>query len=378
MDDALRIYPGPGLVARFGDTTLVAVLKEERHEIFARELVMVLRTMAQPSLDPSAVRLARRLAGLLALSDAADAPAFAMVSYVGGGGAVFVHGDVEVHLEFADGRTEWLSGRGVLTWVDRALTDRPAAFRILPVGTPDLVADAESDLRAGVVRGVGVAFGAVPAPPSPRQDAQRPDEPGGSDTPLAATEAPVVSPPAQPGPAGSRPLNQPFTVVSLHSRPDVPPRTALAVAALPLGPAEQTGPMPDLDEDSASVDHLMEGRLGWVVLDDGAMYVLDADYVVGRAPYLSPPVQTGAARPLVVDDEEHTVSRVHAKITLNRLAVVVADAGSANGTFVAQPAGEWQRLVDDAEVTVTDGTRLMIGGRTLLFQLDDADTATAS
>jgi len=71
--------------------------------------------------------------------------------------------------------------------------------------------------------------------------------------------------------------------------------------------------------------------LGVLAFDDGSVFQLDSDYVVGRDPALSPAVAAGRARPLCVVDDFGTVSRAHAAIQLDGWRVAVTDLDSATG-----------------------------------------------
>ncbi len=99
-----------------------------------------------------------------------------------------------------------------------------------------------------------------------------------------------------------------------------------------------------------------EGRrppLGVLVLDDGSVCQLDADYVMGREPTLDKSVADGRARPLRLGGAPDLVSRIHARVELDGWQVFITDLNSANGTLVLLP-GE------------TTGTRLAPGVRTPL------------
>lgn len=77
---------------------------------------------------------------------------------------------------------------------------------------------------------------------------------------------------------------------------------------------------------------------------DGAVYLLDRSYVVGRAPLTDDAVRNATASPIVVQYDPY-VSRVHAYITVDRGEVFVHDAATTAGTFVAAPgAAEWTQI----------------------------------
>ena len=98
------------------------------------------------------------------------------------------------------------------------------------------------------------------------------------------------------------------------------------------------------------------------------MFSLVRDYVVGREPETAPEVLAGAATAIALEDPKLAMSRIHTRILLDGWEVRVEDASSANGTFVAHGEGEWTRLEPGLPTTVTPGTRIAVGGRTLFFE----------
>jgi hypothetical protein len=103
--------------------------------------------------------------------------------------------------------------------------------------------------------------------------------------------------------------------------------------------------------------------LGLLAFDDGSVFQLDGDYVVGRDPALSPAVAAGQARPLCVVDHAGLVSRAHAAIQLRGWRVAVTDLDSANGTRVRhrddQPD---QPLVPRVPADLRPGSHVDLGG----------------
>jgi hypothetical protein len=93
--------------------------------------------------------------------------------------------------------------------------------------------------------------------------------------------------------------------------------------------------------------------LGVLVLDDGSVFQLNADYVLGREPSLDASVADGSARPLRLAGASGLVSRIHARVELDGWQVYVSDLSSANGTFIRLPGEK-------------DGKRLVPGDRTPL------------
>ena len=108
--------------------------------------------------------------------------------------------------------------------------------------------------------------------------------------------------------------------------------------------------------------------LGVLVTDQGAVFSLVRDYIVGREPETAPEVLAGAAMAIALDDPKLAMSRIHTRILLDGWEVRVEDATSANGTFVAYGEGAWTRLEPGLPTTVTPGTRIALGGRTLFFE----------
>ncbi len=109
--------------------------------------------------------------------------------------------------------------------------------------------------------------------------------------------------------------------------------------------------------------------LGVLVLDDGAVFQLDGDYVVGREPSLDGSVASGRCRPLRIVDESGIVSRVHARVHLEGWRVLVTDLGSANGTRVRLPGQEaGQPLAPQVPVMLTPGCVVDLGPRGFRYE----------
>ena len=76
--------------------------------------------------------------------------------------------------------------------------------------------------------------------------------------------------------------------------------------------------------------------LGFLVLDDGNIFTLENDCVIGREPESSQQLQ-GGATPIKLDDPAGQLSRAHAEFRLIEWDVSVVDLGSKNGTYVKPP-----------------------------------------
>ncbi|MGF7239188.1 MAG: FHA domain-containing protein, partial [Frankia sp.] len=108
--------------------------------------------------------------------------------------------------------------------------------------------------------------------------------------------------------------------------------------------------------------------LGVLVFDDGSTVPVDTDIVIGRQPERDDAVRAGRARPLVVEDGESAVSRVHASIHLEGWDITIVDHGSANGTYIAPPeATTWSPLAPHQPGPLVSGTRVQVGKRTFVF-----------
>jgi hypothetical protein len=117
---------------------------------------------------------------------------------------------------------------------------------------------------------------------------------------------------------------------------------------------------------------LVDGRrppLGLLVLDIGSTFVLDDNYLLGRNPEVDEAVISSRLRPIRLDDDSGTLSRVHAEIRLEGWDVLLVDRGSANGTYIAGTGQSgWTRLAPQRPVVLTPGTHVRIGRRVFTFE----------
>ena len=106
--------------------------------------------------------------------------------------------------------------------------------------------------------------------------------------------------------------------------------------------------------------------LGFIVFDDGATFGLDRSYVIGREPV---PTDGSDAELLVLHDNNETLSRTHAELTLSDWSVQLVDLNSTNGTYIWDATFErWNQLAPGHPVELTSGDTVALGRRTFVFE----------
>ena len=286
-----------------------------------------------------------------------------------------------------------------------------------PSATPAQTPAAEARLAGVPVAQIPVQEAGVPqAQPAPAaQQPQRPaPAPAGPQVaararqsePTAAWVTPEMPVPAadvqQEATAAPEPVEpaQPFEAVLLHgalpgggvdvpARPplskvkDMPPGTSSYVSAGPIiqGVYCKNGHFDDPEALFCAICGISMNQqtlvprpgerppLGVLLLDDGSVFQLDTDYVVGREPGLDSSVASGKARPLRISDDSGIVSRVHARVHLDGWRVLVTDLGSANGTRVILPGHPAdQPLVPQVPLVLATGSQVDLGGRGFRYE----------
>jgi FHA domain-containing protein len=267
--------------------------------------------------------------------------------------------------------------------------------------------DRFSRLDAGTVRAGGFSYhhgppSTQPGPPGVKATASAPPppaspQPGAAEAVTGTHNGTGDGQAPQPASAGAAPAGagEPFEAVLLvGDRPeDAGERPALPLEAAPPG-SEAAADAPIItgvycknghfDDPAArfcavcgiSMNQLTliprPGRrppLGVLVRDDGAVFQLDHDYVIGRDPTMDALVALGKARPLHTTDGDGAVSRVHARIQLDGWLVQITDLGSTNGTRVRLPGEAADHLLTPRVPTALQpGSRIDIGGRHLRYE----------
>ena len=377
----VQLAPGDGLVARSGRVLLLARPKGVEQESFTAALREAIEAVVRADAATPGRRVARSVAGLVAAADDDSVPPLVVVAATDDGLALLLVGDVDVEVVGAEGSVEELSGRDAATWVDRVV--RGDLGSVTARVGPGTELDRRSDFGGGTVTASGFRL-----------------------TPVRSSTA---TPPAAPAaPVAATPPDEPTTATDIALQPGSVQESSASFVAVSLTdplPPEELTPLPVLDETRAvqvgavqvqgivcsrghfndptsiycatcgismvhQTHNLVAGPrppLGVVVLDDGAVFPLNEDYVIGREPESSAEVRAGRALPMPLDDPDATVSREHARIVLQGWDVRVVDT-SSNGTFMATPgAVDWTRLPAGEPTTIVPGTRLTMGGRSLVF-----------
>lgn len=293
----VQLAGGDGLIGRFGDVVVYTVCNDDP----AAALISVVASAAR---NPHAGAVLADQLGPAAFGDARSV-SFGAVVPSAEGTHVLLRGRVSARIETQQG-TYGLSGESDPRWV-RQLLPGAVLKAELSGGHSGLTPIPRTDLRAGVVPGggfllLGPAPAAQAAPAKPESD---------------ATER-------------------------ISSAPEEVATTQLTPRAAPVQTA------------------FASTTAGVLSTPDGAAYLLDRSYVVGRAPLSDDAVRSATASPIVVQYDPY-ISRVHAYITVEGSEVFVRDASTTAGTFIAAPgASEWTQI-STAPTKLEPGWSMRIG-----------------
>ncbi len=247
-------------------------------------------------------------------------------------------------------------------------------------------------------------------PTADRRSAPRPSAPGapggstwagaGGTAPAelgapAALGAPVGAPVGAPAAFGGPPapdVQAPTGGPGRHPAP-IDLRNATAPAApLPVGAVEPPSDRPSVEGASCERGHLnrpgapvcwrcrlpvghdappatgLRPSLGVLVADDGRVYRLTADLLLGADPTADPAVVGARLVPVALAAPGGALAPAHTEIRLQGWDVAVVDRGAASGTFVAVAGEEsWERLVPFEARPLGSSSHLSLGGRVLTY-----------
>jgi hypothetical protein len=411
VPDKLEVVPGPGLVARFGDLTVWA----GQQSTAALQVHLAAEAQRFSQSATGGDELASSIIAVLQRGDPEPQSPFAVVGPGANGLTLFLHGPVQA---WDSGR--WLAPQPVPGWMVTSI-GRPWPLIVLPYGAPPPPQSQQGnpyDLVAGAVPGSGFVLLRPPGGAAQSLQGAEGAQPQGTFGP-APTGTPVATPatPAQaagpnpspvPGPAagptafpGAGPTAVPGPGPAAMAQPanlvDLRAATAPLAAPLPLAAAWSNasaggGDRPQVSGANCPLGHFNHARagtcmrcgqplsagaaasgprppVGILLADDGSVWSLDRNCVIGTEPTAAPQVQSGAAFGIALQPGPgHTMAPVHAEVQLRDWSASIVDRGAEGGTCTQAPDGQtWSQLGRDQQRDLPNGAHLSCGGRVLTF-----------
>jgi hypothetical protein len=338
-------------------------------------------------------------------------PPFALLDF-GDGLRVIVRGDVTVTVTHAGG-DEVLAGSGVSTWVERSIGGATAVSLVVTNATPAAVP--ALPLETGAAWIASLSVGKLPvaapavaelavaepveAPPAPPVEALPVAEPVEAPAPVEIDVEATVSEPPTETPAEETPT---VAIDSLESSPegydylfgDTMYRSVADAAVRDDEETEAGTAAPESAGDhdghtvlTADIAKLRgrrkskgaaeappappEAPVVSLVLADGSREPLSQPILVGRAPSVSQVSGGKMPKLITVGGADQDISRTHVRFVLEGGTVVVTDLHSRNGTTIAMPGKEPQKLRAGEPTSVIVGTVVDLGGG-VTFTVDEA------
>ena len=368
MSDRVEVLVGPGTVIRSGRVTAWA------GPTASLALVGFLR-QSLCNVGPSergGQLLVDHVAGILAGRDPEPQAAFAAVGPAETGWVAILHGPAQLW----DG-SETTTPPPNVGWARVPLVPNPLVA-VGPAGSPAprLVSGPPYDLVEGTVPGGGFMLvtghpGGAGSPPSPAPPLSR-GTPAGPGSVPEPTDAPALPEGAElvalgsTEPQGYRPLPGVAEPAAPGSGPIVD--LTYCPAGHPNHPALQRCARCRAAITPRASERGHRPPLGVLLADDGTVYRLDGDLLIGSDPAADPEVTRGRFGVLRLTSPVGSLAPVHAEIRISGWEPSITDRGSANGTHLVRAGTEdWERLTPFRPEPLEPGSHVSLGQRVLTF-----------
>ncbi len=257
-------------------------------------------------------------------------------------------------------------------------------------GAAEVVAAGAAGTAAGMaaagMAAAGTATAAGPTYVEPATTTQAPADAGAEALGPAATVAGALTAPAT-APAGTSPAG---TTMDL--------RSMFAAGRPPLAVASEAGPsyapgQPEVVGVRCELGHFNHPRVlnclrcgrpigpgtpqvngprppvGVLLADDGSIWALSRNCLIGADPGSAPEVQSGAAQAIVMRaGASHGMAPVQAEVQIRDWSTYLVDRGAEGGAFLQGPVGQdWAQLGRNEQRELANGAHLSCGGRVLTY-----------